>query len=270
MLRKPKISPLIPATIALSSSYNHQDFLPKHLKSHLNLYLDSLLEYQEDQSHPKIKEQKSLLKIFKGLKCIRKIQQDDLVLHKMKLPLSKTKYLIKKAQRIALVDIQDKLTSSKEFPARLNLWLKLGKNLKDINFQFVPQLVAFEKSIVLFEREIQQCLKYLPQHRNLATFKIRLPNSCRKVIESLLQFQRYPSSLKNLAIYQQRAVYAQKVNGNLMVSAFSRLKSLESLTLSGPYLFNTAEVLLDNVPSLSKIKKLNVQVFESQTFWSYF
>jgi len=139
-----------------------------------------------------------------------------------------------------------------------------------VNYQFAMQMFAVQDSISRFDKEIQLCLKLLPQHRDLVRFKIRLPQSSPQTLESLLEFQKYPSSLQNLAIYQQKASYARLANADLMISGFSKLKSLESLTLSGVALLNTAEVILEKVPSFLNVKKFNVQHAEIHSFGALF
>jgi len=171
------------------------------------------------------------------------------------------KYLLKRVQRVKTLDIQDKLTftGSKIYPARLDLWLKYGKGLKDVNYRSNTQMFGAKASIPLVEREIQCCLKFLPQHRDLTRFEIRLPQSTPKTVESLLEFQRYPPSLRLFALDQQNAGDLNDLNNDRMATAFARLKSLESLALVGKSMLKVALVLLGKVPSLLNIKTLNVQ-----------
>jgi len=213
-----------------------------------------------------VKEQKDLLKIFRSLKCIKKIHQNDHALHRTRLPASKMRFLVKKTHRIKVLDIEDELTGFKESPGRLDLWLKYGRGLQSVNYQFVAQRLALRTSMASFRRQIQQSLRLLPKHHRLEILKIRLAKSNPEVLESLLEFQRYPPSLKTFAIYQQKAADPQQWSEDRVVSAFSRLKSLESLTLSGPDLLQIAEVLLKKVPVLLNMKKLNVQGFEVKFF----
>src|SRR5690348_2302435 len=121
MLPHPKISPLIPHTITLSSPYNHKDFLRRSPKLPSHLYLNSILESQRGQVNPKVQEQTDLLKIFRSLKRLKKVHQDDLAFHRIRLPASKMRSLVKKAHRIKVLDIQDNLTMNKTVPARLDL-----------------------------------------------------------------------------------------------------------------------------------------------------
>jgi len=147
-------------------------------------------------------------------------------------------------------------------PVRLDYWLKYTRSLKKISCQFAPQTFIVKISICFMKRMVKRFRRWISNHTALISLRIKLPKCSSDTFQSLLEFQRYPPSLKNFAIYQQKAQDPKFSTYGRVVSAFSRLSNLESLTLSGSCLLNAVQALFKKIPGLLGIRKLNVQVSE--------
>jgi len=190
------------------------------------------------------------LDVSKVLKKVKLVQKLDL----METQLDKTKLiqLLKNQSRVKEIS----------FPTLYinHLWLKYLKSLRGLTY------ITFLSKLSLFsQRNYQRKLTHLIKRHKLNSLHVALKECCNCEAKSTLVIEKYPSTLKNLAIdimsfsslessYQEKSLYQAKLCN------FGYLKNLTNLSLSlggGNILW---EKCLKSICCVDQLENLELQI----------
>jgi len=228
MSRNPnRISSYLPRSLSINSLYNQKDFSRKNYSQVMKIKIRTLFKLTND---PSISSK--LLKLTtRSCKNLRQLTFHDHLTLQTKFNKPKMIYLMKKMKRINHLKLQNYCDPRLPFQISLHLWMKHTRLLNKINYYFQPksfQARAFPQSKSV-QQSMESFIRNLRFQPKMTSLKLLIPEKTHFANKTLLQFAKYPSSLKHLEFHHE--TYSQPGRLHIENFSLSSLQKIESFSL---------------------------------------
>jgi len=222
-----KIKKIIPRKLFIQTKYNYQNFRKKGYKVLSKVEIDKEDNRYSNSRGPTLHiESIKLLKLFKALKYVPKLDLSKLKLCDRASYLSKVLYFVKRNSKAKNIKVHDIKMANENYKGVSEVWAKYSQAVQVLGY-------SFDYRMLLGSRHVQdedtpknfsafiRLLKYQPCVKDL-TFQF--PAGHSSLGKGFYEFEKYPETLERLSLKEVDCGY-------LEASSLNHLKNLKHLEI---------------------------------------